>query len=252
MNGIYDLWDTLTQTRTTTVDASGIFQFYENVGFEICNIAVSDRSTGGLIGFVTNMSEAWMDHYYKREFGNVDPILKLALSTKAPVVFDAMSYLPGGEPGVHLANEMIDGFRGEGGNSSFVIPMYTHPADRQVVMGLGSNLKPSELKSMIKDSAHEILIGSALVQSFLATENLDKVSNGSYRHNPAGPFSLSPREREVLNWLASGLRTDRIADRMDITNATVNFHLKSIKQKLAAKTREQALAIAIVQRLIEP
>jgi DNA-binding CsgD family transcriptional regulator len=61
---------------------------------------------------------------------------------------------------------------------------------------------------------------------------------------------LTPREREVLVWLATGLRTTRIADRMGIACVTVNKHLIASRRKLGARTREQALAIAIRDGLI--
>lgn len=62
--------------------------------------------------------------------------------------------------------------------------------------------------------------------------------------------SLSAREREVLAWLFAGLRTARIAERMGIEEVTVTKHLGSIRRKLGARTREQALAIALRDGLI--
>jgi DNA-binding CsgD family transcriptional regulator len=62
--------------------------------------------------------------------------------------------------------------------------------------------------------------------------------------------ALTPREREVLGWLCSGYRTDRIAERMAIEPVTVTKHLASIRRKLGAKTREQAVAIAMLDGLI--
>jgi DNA-binding CsgD family transcriptional regulator len=62
--------------------------------------------------------------------------------------------------------------------------------------------------------------------------------------------ALSPREREVLAWLGAGLRTSRIAQRMGIEDVTVSKHLRSIRRKLGARTREEALAIALRDGLI--
>jgi DNA-binding CsgD family transcriptional regulator len=67
-----------------------------------------------------------------------------------------------------------------------------------------------------------------------------------YRFQPA----LTAREREVLLWLWSGHQTARIADRMGIEPVTVTKHLAAIRRKLGARTREQALAIAILEGLI--
>jgi DNA-binding CsgD family transcriptional regulator len=62
--------------------------------------------------------------------------------------------------------------------------------------------------------------------------------------------ALTAREKEVLLGLWSGYRTARIAERMGIEPVTVSKHLAAIRRKLGARTREQALAIAIVEGLI--
>ena len=61
---------------------------------------------------------------------------------------------------------------------------------------------------------------------------------------------LSSREQQCLSYLANGCRTSGIAKQMNITSATVNFHFKSIRKKLGAATREEALAKSIASNLI--
>ena len=58
---------------------------------------------------------------------------------------------------------------------------------------------------------------------------------------PAGP-ELTPREREVLAWLASG-KTDRdIGDILAISRRTVHKHLQRVYEKLGVETRTAAVA----------
>lgn len=61
---------------------------------------------------------------------------------------------------------------------------------------------------------------------------------------------LSPRQRECLQWLASGLRNEQIAEKMNIRPVTVDLHLREARAQLGAQTREQALAIAISDGMI--
>jgi DNA-binding CsgD family transcriptional regulator len=68
----------------------------------------------------------------------------------------------------------------------------------------------------------------------------------------ADAVRLSSRERECLLWLSKGLRNDRIAERLGISNHTVELHLANARRKLQAATREQALAQAVIRGLIEP
>ncbi len=62
--------------------------------------------------------------------------------------------------------------------------------------------------------------------------------------------SLSPREREVLFLLASGLTTGQIALRLSTSERTVEKQIASARKKLSAATRERAIALALTQGLI--
>lgn len=61
---------------------------------------------------------------------------------------------------------------------------------------------------------------------------------------------LSPREAEVLCWLAQGLGTEAISIKMRLAPVTVSKHLAAARQRLGARTREQALAIALTRGLL--
>lgn len=52
---------------------------------------------------------------------------------------------------------------------------------------------------------------------------------------------LSPREQEVLEWMAQGLSTKEIARRLRISPETVKGHLLRIYEKLEARNRIEAL-----------
>ena len=62
---------------------------------------------------------------------------------------------------------------------------------------------------------------------------------------------LSNRQRQILQLLSEGYRTDMIADKLGITNSAVNLYLTKLKKKLNVKTREQALAQALTNGWIQ-
>jgi DNA-binding NarL/FixJ family response regulator len=62
--------------------------------------------------------------------------------------------------------------------------------------------------------------------------------------------ALTPREREVLEMLASGLSNKEIAFRMKISEHTVKFHVASIFNKLDASTRTEAVMHGIRKGLV--
>ncbi len=60
---------------------------------------------------------------------------------------------------------------------------------------------------------------------------------------------LSSREIEVLNWLKKGKSSWDVAAILNISERTVNFHVKNIMQKLDAVSRTQAVAVAVEQEI---
>jgi len=63
-----------------------------------------------------------------------------------------------------------------------------------------------------------------------------------------GPTS---REREVLALLARGSSDSEIADMLALSPATVQTHVRNAKAKLGARTRAQAVALALQRGLID-
>lgn len=56
--------------------------------------------------------------------------------------------------------------------------------------------------------------------------------------------SLTPRERQILNLLADGMRATGVSEQIGIHPATVYTHVRNAIHKLGVKTRTQAVAIA--------
>jgi DNA-binding NarL/FixJ family response regulator len=65
---------------------------------------------------------------------------------------------------------------------------------------------------------------------------------------PARPLgsheTLTPRELEVVELLASGLSNKEIAERLGVSFHTVKFHVNAILGKLGAASRAEAVALA--------
>jgi two-component system nitrate/nitrite response regulator NarL len=64
------------------------------------------------------------------------------------------------------------------------------------------------------------------------------------------PEPLTPREIEVLELLAEGLPNKAIAERLEISDQTVKFHVAAISGKLGAANRTDAVRRAVRRGLI--
>jgi DNA-binding NarL/FixJ family response regulator len=63
--------------------------------------------------------------------------------------------------------------------------------------------------------------------------------------------NLTPRESEVLRLLADGLGNKEIALRLNISEHTIKFHIRSILGKLGASSRTEAVSRGLRSGLIE-
>jgi len=61
---------------------------------------------------------------------------------------------------------------------------------------------------------------------------------------------LSPREREVLDLLVDGASNKAIARALAISISTVKYHLAAVFAKLGARTRSEAVAVALREGLV--
>ena len=66
-----------------------------------------------------------------------------------------------------------------------------------------------------------------------------------------GGAALELREREGLSAVAEGLSTEEVASRLNISSNTVLTHLKHVTSKLQARSRLEAVIIALRAGLIE-
>lgn len=120
---------------------------------------------------------------------------------------------------------------------------------------------PTELLSADSLGGISICTGELLPQEFdkMWMEHVNHISQilglldvGMRQQHLSTIIRLAPREKEVLTWLASGLKPDEIADRLGIGYRTVDKYIVSAKRRLKAKTRDQAVAKALIFNVIQP
>jgi|HubBroStandDraft_6_1064221.scaffolds.fasta_scaffold523077_2 FixJ family two-component response regulator len=99
-------------------------------------------------------------------------------------------------------------------------------------------------------------IGSSAAKPFRGHEMLEAVYKGlacdrkrrdleqSISDLRARFHTLTPREREILDWVASGLMNEQIAAKMGIAQMTVKTHREQIRRKLGAKSLADLARIA--------
>lgn len=115
----------------------------------------------------------------------------------------------------------------------------------------------AEIQRALRAGASAYLLKSTPKKELLA---VIRSVHGGQRHVPAevaarlaefmGEDDLTARELEVLKLIRDGHRNKEIAGRLDISETTVNFHIKNIVDKLRANDRTHAVTIALRRGLL--
>ena len=104
------------------------------------------------------------------------------------------------------------------------------------------------------DRVAGLLLGADdyIVKPYAPDELLTRVRNLVRRSRPLAPAAvtgLTKREREVLQLLVEGLRSEEIASRLFISRKTVGTHIEHILRKLGVRSQAQAVAVAYRRQL---
>lgn len=129
-----------------------------------------------------------------------------------------------------------------GYTSNISIPIWRKSPSEHEVVTYSTSMNATEFNDFIRWTIPLITASASLLSVQMAT----------FRARVADIPALTTRETECLLWLASGLRHDRLADRLGISEWTVGFHLRNARAKLCADTNEQAVAKAVIWGLISP
>jgi LuxR family quorum sensing-dependent transcriptional regulator len=175
----------------------------------------------------------WMQLYLERQYSLVDPSLRHCWRTTRPFEYLQSPYDCDSEP---LAAEVIQRAMDFGLSKGFLVPVASPTGRHGNVWIGGYDLK---LAADEKSIVHLL--------SLYAFERVQHFS-GFCETRP----NITLREREVLTWIAWGKTAWEIGEILHISKRTVDEHLTKAAHKLNASNRPQAVARAILYRLIEP
>ncbi len=115
------------------------------------------------------------------------------------------------------------------------------------------NIAADELLSIVRRSSkgEYPLNDSFLSQPKVAAQVLEQFQDFSWGSGVESFVSpLTPRETEILNYMAKGYLNKQIANMLDISEQTIKNHVTSILRKLDANARTQAVITAVRRGII--
>jgi two-component system response regulator DevR len=170
----------------------------------------------------------------------------LALADRCPpdlVVLDVD--LGRGGIGIDLAHRLLERHRG------VRVLVLTGSRDRELMMramrlGVHGFLRKSADTGEVLAAVRSLLRGEGV---FAAGPAAALVGDAAAPQEHRGPV-LTERENQVLKLLAVGLSNREIGDRLMISEATVKFHVRNLRDKLEVRRRTQIVHTATRQGIV--
>ena len=116
--------------------------------------------------------------------------------------------------------------------------------------GLGAEAAAAGVGGYLRRDAAGPRLRAALAAVAHGLQVTDEAAAVTPGGEDAAAEDLTPREMDVLQSLAEGLPNKEIARTLRISEHTVKFHVTTILGKLGARTRTEAVTLAVRQGLI--
>lgn len=144
----------------------------------------------------------------------------------------------------------------ENGVTIPIVMLTTSSEERDLLAALRAGAQGYLLKDMEPDelvaALAEIAAGKTVVAPHLTGVLISAIKGDTPSVARRGALSeLTPREQEILRYLAEGRSNKVIAKHLGISDGTVKLHVKAILRKLGVHSRVEAAVFAVEQGLAQ-
>ena len=125
-----------------------------------------------------------------------------------------------------------------------VIVMTTFDTEEDIQRAMKAGARGYLLKDSTREEILDAIRQVRLGETYLPARIVQKVAEGMRKPE------LTPREVEVLQWVAAGKSNKEIGTHLSIVEGTVKTHMKNILEKLAVVGRTAAIREAVYRGLV--
>lgn len=179
---------------------------------------------------INNRPQEYVERYIEKNYVVRDPVVAELRRTVYPFSWnDVRERRPLSKSELNIMDEGRD----FGARDGFIVPIVT-------LSGAVSLFSPCGLDPNLSQRARAAveIIGMFSYQAL-------KRSLIESRHTEVAHKPLSPREREIMQWVAAGKSDDEISELLNLSASTVTRHVENAKRKLDAFRRTYAVVQAI-------
>ncbi|WP_353190434.1 LuxR family transcriptional regulator [Pandoraea pnomenusa] len=180
-----------------------------------------------------NWPHAWEARYEARRYASIDPALSHASRQLTPVAWTPALYVSTD------AQQLLREQRAAGLRCGITYPVFT-PSGASGTLSLSSSREPGSRLRVAGAHAWTSHVGALLAMH--VHEAVWRIVQRSAAHG--GAPTLTPRERECLQWVARGKTSWEIGRILALSEHGVIFHLRSVMRKLDVSSRHRAAQLA--------
>jgi DNA-binding CsgD family transcriptional regulator len=180
-----------------------------------------------------NWPIAWEMHYASQDYLSVDPLVEQM--NRAPCAFRWSSLFARVDP---VRRRVLDDAAAFGIRDGFAVPIHGPRG------AIGAVAISATHYDLAPQDEHALRMASLYLHAQM------NVLRGDATVHPIR--NLTPRERECLNWVAAGKTDWEISQILNISEQTTHGYVQNAMTKLGARTRAQAVALAIQSSQIQP
>lgn len=198
----------------------------------VVHLALSPRGRGGGGAvFVATYPQAWIERYHERRYFALDPVLAMARRSRMPFHWaDLDTRPPEVEAFFTEAAEMGIGHQG------LTIPIHG-PEGEKALFSVTSNKSEAEFRAQCAELMPLLqILGFEFHRGLAGLVDPLRIDRNQF---------LSPRERDVLYWAASGKTVWETAQLLGITEDTTNSYLRDAIRRLSCLNKPHAVAEAV-------
>lgn len=186
----------------------------------------------------TTYDPLWVRRYIDENYQSLDPVVLASLRGFIPIDWRLLDF--GSRQRVEF---MMEAKEFDISANGMTIPI-RGPAGEHALFSINASSDETCWDTYIEESKGELhLVAHFLHNRIRTVEGLDESSQR---------IKLSPREVDVLYWLARGKTFEDVADILAIASRTVRAHVESARYKLNATNSVNAIAKALSAGLIAP
>lgn len=197
------------------------------------------------MGITHNLSTSWMDYYHANNLYHNDPVQQASRLKSEAFAWEEAGKIIDMSLRQQQMMKMVEDHHLYHGH---YIPLWRHDAFAGI--GMARSVKEGDFKvetDMLTAYARHYYTCYLRLKKIEADRDRKR---GDVREEVSTPQALSQREIQVLRLAANGKHDAEISYELGISAHTIDAHFRNIYKKMNAKTRAQAVALALSHHMM--